>query len=97
MADSGFFLYRDKPLVRRGNVMYYGYMQKEVVAMLTVEESHDFKDIKISDRVLLQLISTDSNVSPKDIVLKYTVKDGLYEALDVANIWIDRYNKKSGC
>lgn len=95
MGDGRFFSYRGKPLVRKGNIIYYGYMNMGVVAMLTVESFHEYKDLKISDSILLQLISTNVKADPKDIVIKYTVKNGLYEALDVARIWIDRYSKKS--
>lgn len=95
MGELGFFSYKGKPLVRKGNIIYYGYMQDDVVAMLTVEQSHDYMDLKISDRILLQLISTNPNTNPNDIVVKYTVKYGLYEALDIAGIWIDRYSKKA--
>ncbi len=95
--NSKFFSYKNKPLVRKGNTIYYGDMSESFVAMLTIESSHEFKDISIGDRIFLQLMSTDPNISPQDVVVKHTVKNSLYEALDIAGIWIDRYTKKSGC
>lgn len=95
MEKNKFFIYKNRPLIRKDNVIYYGYMTEEFVAMLTVEEFHDVKDVKVSDRILLQLLSTKADVAPKDVVVKYTVKSTLYEALDIARIWIDRYIKKT--
>lgn len=92
-----FFSYKNKPLVRKGNVIYYGNMSESFVAMLTVESSHEVEDVLISDRIFLQLMATDPDISPQDVVVKHTVKNSLYEALDIAEIWIDRYTKKSGC
>lgn len=90
-----FFLYKGKPLVRKDNILYYGNFSDEFVAMLTIESCTDFFDIKISDKIFLQLISTDPNAAIEDVVVKHTVKNSLYEALDVAEIWIERYTKKT--
>lgn len=93
--EKKFFLYKNKPLLRKGNIIYYGSMIEDFVAMLTIEKSYELKDILISDRIFLQLIATNPNISPQEVVVKHTVKNSLYEALDIAGIWIDRYNKKA--
>ena len=51
MEKNKFFIYKNRPLIRKDNVIYYGYMTEEFVAMLTVEEFHDVKDVKVSDRI----------------------------------------------
>ena len=89
-----FFYYKNKPLVRKDNVIYYGNMNEDFVAMLTINSHKEFKDIKIGDKVFLQLISTDPETIPEEVVVKHTVKNNLYEALDIAEIWIERYKKK---
>ena len=89
-----FFYYKNKPLVRKDNIIYYGNMNEDFVAMLTINSYKEFKDIKIGDKVFLQLISTDPETIPEEVVVKHTVKNNLYEALDIAEIWIERYKKK---
>ena len=42
-----FFYYKNKPLVRKDNVIYYGNMNEDFVAMLTINSHKSFKDIKI--------------------------------------------------
>lgn len=93
-ATKEFFKYKGKPLLRKGNVLYYGDMSEEVVAMLTIESSRKFKDIDLSEVVGLKLILTDPSVSLQDLVVKSSVRRGLFDALDIAGIWIDRFIKK---
>ena len=88
-------MYKGKPLVRNKNIIYYGNMYEDFVAMLKIESCFNLKDIEIADKVILRLISTDPDISPQDVVVKHTVKGSLYEALDIAGIWIDRYTKRA--
>lgn len=95
MENLKFFLYKKKPLVRKDNIIYYGDMNEDFVSMLTIDSSYDFNGLKIANKVFLQLISTDLNIAPEEVVVKNTVKNSLYQALDIARIWIERYNKKN--
>ncbi len=95
MEEKKFFMYKNRPLVRKENIMYYGDIGEDYVCMLTVESSTELIDIKIGNKIFLQLISTDPNVSMQDVVVKHTVKNSLYDALDIAGIWIERYKKRS--
>lgn len=94
MGKSNFFLYKEKPLVRKDNVIYYGHMYESVVAMLTIKSTHKIKNLNVGDDIQIQLISTDPKASPKDVVIKHSEKNSLFDALDIAQIWIDRYTKK---
>lgn len=93
--EDKFFMYKNRPLVRKENVMYYGNVCEDFVCMLTVESFEELKDIKIGNKIFLQLISTDPSINPQDVVVKHTVKNNLYDALDIAGIWIERYKKRA--
>ncbi len=90
MASKKFFTYKNKPLVRKGNVIYYGHMYEDVVAMLTIQTTKEQNGLKVADSVQVQLISTDPTTPPQEMVLKHSVRTGLFDALDMAGIWIDR-------
>ena len=77
--------YKGKPLVRSGNTLYYGNPAESCVAMLKILSTRDD-----ADRVLVQILSTDETLPPKDRMIKKTEKNGLYEALNIASIWLER-------
>ncbi len=100
MADASnennteFLTYKDKPLVRCGKTIYYGNMSDPYVVCLTIKSDTDLKDIKLSGKVLLQLMSTDETLPPRERVLKKSEKVGLFTALDLGAVWLERELKK---
>ena len=57
--------------------------------MLKILSTRDDAE-KSADRVLVQILSTDETLPPKDRMIKKTEKNGLYEALNIASIWLER-------
>jgi hypothetical protein len=93
--DSKFLEYKGKPLVRSGNTVYYGNMSDPYVVCLNIKNSKDFKDIKLSDTVTLQLLNTDTELSPKERIVKKSEKKGLFTALDLGAVWLERALKQN--
>ena len=81
--------YKGKPLVRSGNTLYYGNPAESCVAMLKILTTKEDEQ-KTAERVLVQILSTDETLPPKERVIKKTEKTGLYEALHIASIWLER-------
>lgn len=96
MAKKGnkFLEYRGKPLVRCGNTIYYGNMNDPYVIMLQITSTKTFNDIEIADRVLIQLLNTDPDCRPRDRIVKKSEKKGLYNAMDIGTIWLERALEK---
>lgn len=88
--EPQFFSYKGRPLVRNGDTFYYGDMRDDLVVMLHVKSKRKFKDLELADNVTVQLMITDPNALPQDIIRKRSEKKGLYAALDIASIWLDR-------
>ena len=82
--------YTGHPLMRKDSIIYYGDMSQKYVIMLQVLSSEKKGDMKLSQRVSIQLQYTDPEISSKDRVLKSAERDGLYNAMDIASIWLDR-------
>ena len=82
--------YKGKPLVRSGNVLYYGDPSEKYIAMLQVLSTKEVDDLSIADRVSVQILSTDDTLHTSQRVVKRTEKQGLYTALNIATIWLDR-------
>ncbi|MBE6886751.1 MAG: hypothetical protein IJY82_06490 [Oscillospiraceae bacterium] len=87
---ESFLMYKGKPLVRCGNMIYYGSMQDEYVVMMRIVSTKEEFGMKVCDKVSVQLMSTKPGLSPKDMILKKSDKEGLYNAIDIASIWLER-------
>ena len=92
--NSEFLTYKGKPLVRNGNIIYYGNMSDPYVIMLQIMGTKKTQDIEVPDRVLIQLLSTDPDCRPKDRIIKKIEKKGLYNAMDIGSIWLERAIEK---
>ena len=82
--------YKGKPLVRKGNIIYYGNMADPFVIMISVADSHKVHGVDIADKVTVQLLNTDPNVNPKDAIAKKAEKKGLWAAMDIGSVWLER-------
>ncbi len=75
MAKKGEFLeYKGRPLVRCGNTIYYGSMADPFVVCLKVQSEKKQGDQTIADKVIIQLLNTDEQISPKEQVVKKSEK-----------------------
>ena len=83
-------MYKGKPLVRCGNTLYYGDPPQKYVAMLQILTTKPFADTTVPDKVSVQIVSTDETLHITRRVIKHTEKNGLYTALSIAAIWLER-------
>ena len=88
--ENEFLMYKDRPLVRKGNTLYYGNMSDSHVLMLQILSTTDVQGVAVADKVSVQLINTDPNVRPHDAIVQKTEKKGLYAAMDIGRIWLER-------
>ena len=84
---SGKYLsYLGRPLVRQDKELYLGDVTKDYVFMMIMSEKEGIsKDVKIPDKVMVQLLHAD-NPMPE----KQSIANGLNEALVTASAWLDR-------
>lgn len=83
-------MYKEKPLVRCGNILYYGDMRDKYVVMLQIMNTTKSKDEEIAGTVQVQLMSTDMDLRARDRIIKKAEKEGLYNAIDIGSIWLER-------
>ena len=80
--------YKGKPLVRCGDVIYYGSMKDKYVVKLEIKSKKKVKDMDVADRVTVQLMYTDPNIRTRKQIVKTSEKEGLYLAMDIADAWL---------
>lgn len=80
-------LYKDIPLVKRGNVIIYGdlfdasYVQMEILA------SSEFKGLELASYVSVSLVEDGKTV-------KKVEKESLFRALDIGAFWLEASKQK---
>jgi arginyl-tRNA synthetase len=82
--------YKGHPLRRKDNLIYYGSMADKYIIMLQVTETKQSNELTVPSRITVQLQLTDPNLKSRDRVVKKSEKSSLYEAIDLAAIWLDR-------
>ena len=83
-------MYKGRPLVRKGNTLYYGSMAEPFVIMMQITSTKKVKELEVANKVTVQLMNTDPDVRPRERIVKKSEKNGLYDAMDVGSIWLDR-------
>jgi len=90
MAEEKILTYKGHPLMRKDNLIYYGSMADSHIIMMQVLESKKQGDYDIATRVSVQLQLTDPAAKSRDRIVKKSEKNGLYAALDVGCVWLER-------
>ncbi len=85
-----FLTYKGRPLVRSGNTLYYGSMAEDYVIMMQILSTKDENDMTMAEKIQVQLIATDPDIRMKDRIIKKSEKIGLYNAMDIGSIWLER-------
>jgi len=79
-------MYKEKPLLRRGNMIYYGNPDDEYIVMLQIQETTKILDLDISTLITVNL---QTNAIPgKERVIKTAEREGLFSALDLGEYWL---------
>ena len=90
MAEEKILMYKGRPLMRKDNMIYYGSMADSHSVMLQIIETKIVGDLDVASKVSVQLQLTDPTAKSRDRIVKKSEKDGLYSALEVGVIWLQR-------
>ena len=83
-------VYKNHPLRRIDNQIYYGSMADKYIVMFQILETKKEQDMDVATRVSVQLQLTDPVAKSRVRIVKKTEKDSLYAAMDVGSIWLER-------
>ncbi len=88
-VKGDFLEYKGRPLVRQDDNIYYGDLSDNYYTYLMVISEKSAKNGEdIPDQIMVQLFKSGENKPEKQ-----TFSKGLYDALEMASAWLDRYNK----
>ena len=87
--------YKGHPLQRKDNIIYYGSFADKYIIMLQILSTKKVKDLDVANRISVQLQLTDPALKAKDKLVKRVEKESLYEAIDLAEAWLNRALKQA--
>ena len=97
--------FRGHPVMRKDSIIYYGSMADKYIIMMQVLESENQtftpaqapegekplpKELQMAKKISIELQHTDPNITAKQRVIRKSEKKGMYYALDIASIWLER-------
>ena len=90
MPQQEGLIYKRHPLRRVGSMIYYGSMADPFIILMQVKETKKEKDLEVATKVSVELQRTGADLRSRDRVVKRSEKDGLYSAMDISAIWLER-------
>ena len=95
MAENNSFLtYQGRPLVRSGNVIFYGNLTDKYVVMMQILASEKDGDLEKATRISVELQTNDPEVNPADRVIQKAEKTSMADAMEIGTIWLDRADEE---
>ena len=90
MSDNKFLTYKGKPLVRKGNEIYYGDMSEKYVVRFEILSSKKDGNLELADKVAVVLLKSDIHLPFAERISKESTKNSMFEALDLGFTWLER-------
>jgi hypothetical protein len=84
--EGKYITFKGKPLVRENNIICYGNMEDKYYLFLMILTNKKIGNTEVPDKILVQILSTEE----KNKIIKQGEKSGLYVALDIGMIWLER-------
>ncbi|MCI5905691.1 MAG: hypothetical protein MRZ61_11180 [Oscillospiraceae bacterium] len=88
--NKEFFSYKGLPLVRKNDTIYYGNMYDDYVVMMEIKEKTNIGGLDVASKIRIYKMATDEKLNPMEAIVKSSEKTSLYEALDIAYVWLSR-------
>lgn len=75
-------IYKDKPLVKRGNTIIYGDIDDEFYICMEILDKVPYQDLELATDIAVSLMSNGR-------VVKKAEREGIYRALDIGAYWLE--------
>lgn len=87
---SEFLEYKGRPLVKKGNTIYYGSLADDFVLVLKILSTRELNGMTVADRVMVQLMSNNPDLRLNERIIHKVEKRGLYNAMHIGSFWLEK-------
>ena len=84
-------VFKNKPFVRCENIIYYGNVSDSYIIKLEILSEKTAFNTVVADKISVQLLNVSSSeLGLRKKIIKKCEKNGLYEAMDIAEAWLNK-------
>ena len=87
--EKNMLIYRGKPLLRDGDVLYYGDFSENFITRFTILEKKKIKDLDVATKVNIELLEKSMGDIKNAKLTKKAERTSLYAALDIGVFWLE--------
>ena len=84
--ENNKLIYKDKPMTRCGNMIYYGDFSEKYISIIEVLSEKEENGTKVPEKLSIKLNQNFGNFKFKPI--KKAERESLYVAIDLAEYWL---------
>jgi hypothetical protein len=83
---EGFLTYRNRPMIRQDNIIYYGKKSEKYMIQYRIESEEPFGPLKIATSVVIELMT---NSGAHSRLVRQARRENLYKAVDIGTFWLE--------
>lgn len=89
VTEREILLYREKPLLRDGNTLYYGDFKENFIVRFTILESEKVNDLDMAKKVIIELLEKSGDDIKSAKLTKKAERTSMWSALDIGIYWLE--------
>ncbi len=82
-------IYRGKPLIREGNVLYFGDFNDNFLARFTILETENVNDLDMAKKITIELLEKNGPDISTAKLTKKAERTSMWAALDIGIYWLE--------
>jgi len=89
LTERDVLVYRDKPLLRDGNTLYYGDFSENFIVRFTILESEKVNDLDMAKKIIIELLEKNGDDIKSAKLTKKAERTSMWAALDIGIYWLE--------
>ncbi|MBQ3181903.1 MAG: hypothetical protein IJB50_04005 [Clostridia bacterium] len=89
LTERDVLVYRDKPLLRDGNTLYYGDFSENFIVRFTILESEKINDLDMAKKIVIELLEKNGDDIKSAKLTKKAERTSMWAALDIGIYWLE--------
>ena len=89
LTERDVLIYREKPLLRDGNTLYYGDFNENFIVRFTILEQETVNDLDMAKKIVIELLEKNGDDIKSAKLTKKAERTSMWAALDIGIYWLE--------